>query len=58
MTYNNLGMRPQIFVMCEACVCLASLYGEMKKYTESELMFKKAIQMNPTYTEAYFNLGQ
>lgn len=39
-------------------VYVASLYGEMKKYTDSELMFKKAIQMNPTYTEAYFNLGK
>ena len=36
----------------------ASLYGEMKKYKESEKMFRKALKLNPTYTEAYFNLGK
>jgi len=37
---------------------LASLYGEQKKYKESEKMFRKALKLNPTYTEAYFNLGK
>ena len=36
----------------------ASLYGEMKKYKESEKNFRKALKLNPQYTEAYFNLGQ
>lgn len=35
----------------------ASLYGEMKRYKESEAMFRKALKLNPQYTEAYFNLG-
>jgi tetratricopeptide (TPR) repeat protein len=35
----------------------ASLYGEMKRYKESEKMFRKALKLNPGYTEAYFNLG-
>ena len=29
----------------------------MKRYKESSKMFKKAIEMNPGYTEAYFNYG-
>jgi tetratricopeptide (TPR) repeat protein len=37
---------------------VASLYGETKRYKESETMFTKAIEMNPSYTEAYFNLGK
>ena len=36
----------------------ASLYGEMKRYKESEKMFRKALKLNPQYTEAYFNLGE
>ncbi len=36
----------------------ASLYGEMKRYKESEITFRKALELNPQYTEAYFNLGQ
>ena len=35
----------------------ASLYGETKRYQESEEMFRKALELNPTYVEAYFNLG-
>lgn len=29
----------------------------MKRYEESEKMFRKALKVNPQYTEAYFNLG-
>ena len=36
----------------------ASLYGEIKRFRESEEMFRKALELNPHYTEAYFNLGQ
>ena len=36
----------------------ASLYGETGRYKESEEMFKKAMKINPTYAEAYFNLGK
>ena len=36
----------------------ASLYGEIKMYKESEEMFRKALQLKPDYTEAYFNLGK
>ena len=38
--------------------CIASLYGEAGRYQESEEMFKKAMKISPTYTEAYFNLGK
>lgn len=33
------------------------MYGESGRYQESEEMFKKAMKINPTYAEAYFNLG-
>ncbi len=36
----------------------ASLYGEAKRYKESETMFKKALKLSPTYVEAMFNLGK
>lgn len=36
----------------------ASLYGETKRFKESEEMFRKALELNSHYTEAYFNLGQ
>lgn len=39
-------------------VFVASLYGETKRFEESEEMFKKTIDMRPNYTEAYFNLGK
>lgn len=35
----------------------ASLYGATKRFRESEQLFHKAIELNPLYTEAYFNLG-
>ncbi len=41
-----------------SCPLAASLYGEMQRYRDSEEMFRKAIKLNPTYTEAYFNLGE
>ena len=34
------------------------MYGELGRYQESEEMFKKAMKINPTYAEAYFNLGK
>ena len=41
---------------------IASLYGFLQRITEaqdaSQGMFHKAIEMNPTYTKAYFNLGK
>lgn len=36
----------------------ASLYGETKRFSDSERMFHKALKLNPTYVEAYFNLGK
>lgn len=45
-----------IYIICE-CNFAASLYGEAGRYQESEEMFKKAMKINPTYAEAYFNLG-
>ena len=36
---------------------IASLYGETKRFRESEEMFRTALKLHPTYVEAYFNLG-
>ena len=54
------------YIVVIATMCLlyktmytaASLYGETGRYKESEEMFKKAMKINPTYAEAYFNLGK
>ena len=40
-TYNNLGL----------------LYSNLKKYSEAEKEFKKAIYLNPKFTKAYYDLG-
>ena len=67
-TYNNLGKYRCTSMYSPRCVWIlyiwspiyaltASLYGEMKMFSESEEMFRKAIELNPTYAEAYFNLG-
>ena len=50
-------MMTQQILMLNFFPISASLYGEMKKYKESEAMFRKALKLNPQYTEAYFNLG-
>lgn len=41
----------------KTCPITASLYGEMKRYKESEEAFRKALHIHPSYTEAHFNLG-
>ena len=61
-TYNNLGKESLynetgIHGHSALIVPTASLYGETKRYKESEEMFRKALELNPTYVEAYFNLG-
>lgn len=61
-TYNNLGKESLynetgIHGHSALIVHTASLYGETKRYKESEEMFRKALELNPTYVEAYFNLG-
>lgn len=60
-TYNNLGKIDQFKVRLVVNVSVlstaASLYGETKRFKESEEMFRKALELNPHYTEAYFNLG-
>lgn len=58
-TYNNLGKtdsRSDYWSQCAPSTA-ASLYGETKRFKESEEMFRKALELNPHYTEAYFNLG-
>lgn len=62
-TYNNLGKALHCLLACmQGVICpsstAASLYGETKRFKESEEMFRKALELNPLYTEAYFNLGQ
>ena len=60
-TYNNLGKASDtpLPVTCDVYTSTAaSLYGETKRFRESEEMFWKALELNPHYTEAYFNLGQ
>lgn len=60
-TYNNLGkidrFKVRLVVNVSVLSTAASLYGETKRCKESEEMFKKALELNPHYTEAYFNLG-
>lgn len=61
--YLHKGQRTHVpllqrgFMLSTILVPSASLYGEMKRYKESEKMFRKALKLNPQYTEAYFNLG-
>lgn len=61
-TYNNLGKKTAVRSDLESMFVTfspaASLYGETKRFKESEEMFRKALELNPHYTEAYFNLGQ
>ena len=54
MLYNVMVVHVNVHIIST----LASLYGELGKYQESEEMFKKAMKINPTYAEAYFNLGK
>ena len=57
-TYNNLGkIHDVMMVSLNSLSIAASLYGETKRFKESEAMFWKALELNPHYTEAYFNLG-
>jgi tetratricopeptide (TPR) repeat protein len=36
---------------------LALIYAKLGRGQESEVMFKKALELRPDYAEAYFNLG-